>query len=70
MFSIVPWLYMIPHKYQADVLKHMADWCVVRFSEEVWREPDEQKFKYEAYKGFVHLIQQKMLANEWPIGGS
>lgn len=70
VFSIVPWLYMLPEKYRADILKYMADWCMAHVLEDIWRDPDEDKFKYEAYGGFVELIQQKMLANEWPIGGS
>lgn len=68
VFSLVPWLYMIPARYQNEMLRHMTRFFATLPRKE-WNEPDEKKFQFQAYKALIGLIQQKMLAQEWPLGG-
>jgi hypothetical protein len=68
VYSLVPWLLMIPDGYRDEVLRHLARYFVT-LPMERWAEPNEDKFKFDAYRSFGNLIQRKMLAAEWPLGG-
>jgi hypothetical protein len=67
-FSLIPWLYMIPARYQNEMLRHMTKYFTTLPMDQ-WHEPDEKKFQFQAYKALIGLIQQKMLAQEWPKEG-
>lgn len=67
-FSLLPWLYLIPEKYQEDTVRYFETWDAL-LPEECWEEPNEEKFKFEAYRGFIGLIQKKMIERKWPLGG-